>query len=87
MSQLLDYNYSLYYGTDEEYYEHIFLTIFDGNVMNMSFIFMEGNNGAIHADGSSRHDYYIIRISSFPYTLQSDLSIDGQVISYDEMVY
>ena len=47
---------------------------------------MEGRYGAIDADDSSCHGYYIIKISSSPYTLQSDLIIDGQVISSGEMV-
>ena len=52
----------------------------------MSLIIMEGNYGAIDADDSSCNGYYIIKISSSPYTLQSDLIIDGQVISSGEMV-
>ena len=54
--------------------------------MNMSLIIMEGKYGAIHSDDSSRHGYYIIKFSSFPYNLQADLSIDGHVISSGEMV-
>ena len=49
--------------------------------MNMSFITMKGDYGAIDTDDSSRHGYYIIKFSSLPYTLQADLSIDGKVIS------
>ena len=47
--------------TEEEYYEHMNRTILDGNVMNMSLIIMEGNYGAIDADDSSCHGYYIIK--------------------------
>ena len=43
---------------------------------------MEGKYGDIGADYSSCHVYYIIKISSYPYTLQAYFSIDGQVISY-----
>ena len=67
-------------GTDEEYYERINQTILCGNVMNMSLIITEGKYGAIDTDDSSCHSYDIIKFSSSPYTLQSDLSIDGQVI-------
>ena len=48
---------------------------------------MEDKYGATDADYSSCHGYYIIKFSSSPYTLQSDLSIDGRVISSGEMVY
>ena len=54
--------------------------------MNMYFIIMKVNYGAIDADDYTCHDYYIIKFSSSPYTLQVDLSIDGQVISSGEMV-
>ena len=54
--------------------------------MNMYSIIMEGKYGAIDADDSLCHGYYIIKSSSSPYTLQSDLSIDGKVISSGEIV-
>ena len=54
--------------------------------MNMSVIITEGKYGAIDADDSSFHGYHIIKITSYTYTLQSELSIDGQVISSGEMV-
>ena len=70
-----------YYGTDNVYYEFMNITIIEGNVMNVSLIITKGNYGAIDADNSSCHGYYIIRFSSSLYTLQSDLNIYGQVIS------
>ena len=72
--------------TDEEDYEHINKTFIDGNVMNMSFIIMEGKCGDIDDDDSLCYCYYNIKFYSSPYTLQADLRIDGQVISLDEMV-
>ena len=75
------------YGTYEEDCEHINRNILDGNVMNMSLIIMEENYGAIYDDDSSCHGYYIIKISSSPYTLQSDLRIYVQIISSGEMVW
>ena len=48
--------------------------------MNMSLIIMEGKYGAIGADNSSCHGYYIIKFSSSLYILQTDLRIGGQVI-------
>ena len=48
---------------------------------------MEGKYGAIDEDDSSCHGYYIIKFSSSPYSLQTDLRIDVQVISSGEMVY
>ena len=50
-------------------------------MMNISLIVMEGKNGSIDTEDSLCHGYYIIKFSSSPYTLQSDSSIDGQVIS------
>ena len=69
------------------FYKHINRTILDGNVMNMSLIITEGKYGAIDTDDSSCHDYYIIMFFSSTYALQSDLIIDGQVISYGEMTF
>ena len=48
--------------------------------MNISLIIMKGKYSDIYADDSSSHGYYIIKLSSSPYTLQADLSIDGQFI-------
>ena len=42
---------------------------------------MEVKYGAIDTDDYSCRGYYIIKFYSYPYTLQADLSIDGQVIS------
>ena len=68
-------------GTYEEDYKHINLTVIDVNLMNTSLISMEGKYGAIDADNSSCHGYYIIKMSSYPYTLQTNLRIYCQVIS------
>ena len=54
--------------------------------MKVSLIVMEENYGAIDADDSSCHGYYIIDFYSSPYTLQSYFSIGGQVISSGEIV-
>ena len=65
-------------ATDEEENENVNRTILDGNVTNISLIVMEGNYGAVYADDSTCYGYYIIRFSSYPYTLQADMSIDAQ---------
>ena len=52
----------------------------------MSLIIVEVKDGAIYIDDSSRNDYYVIKISPSPYTHKLALSIDGKVISSDEMV-
>ena len=54
--------------------------------MNMYLISREGKYGTIDTDNSSCHGYYIIKFYSLPYTLQSDWSIDGQVISSSKIV-
>ena len=53
--------------------------------MNMYLIITEVKYGAIDNDDYSCHGYYIIKFSSSTYTLQADLSIDGQVISFGEI--
>ena len=72
-------------GTYDEYYNHINQNILYDSVMNMSLIIMKGKYGDIYTDDSSCHGYCIIKFSSSPYTHQSDLIIDGQVISSGEM--
>ena len=47
---------------------------------------MDGKYGAIGTENYSCHEYDIINFSSSPYTLKSDLSIDGQVILSGETV-
>ena len=54
--------------------------------MKISLIIMEGKYSAVYADDYSFHVYYIITFSSYTYALQSDFSIDGQVISSGEIV-
>ena len=54
--------------------------------MDIYLIFMEVKYRAVNADNYSCYSYYIIKIPSSPYTLQSDLNIDGQVISSGEVV-
>ena len=46
----------------------------------MHLTIMEGKYGAIYSDDSSCNSYYIIKYSSYAYTLQADLIIDSQVI-------
>ena len=55
--------------------------------MNMSLIIMGGKYGAIDNDNSSCHGYYIIKFYSLPYTLQTDLSIYGQVITSEIFLF
>ena len=62
-----------YDGTDEEEYKQMNRTIFDGNVMIMSLIIMEGGYGVIDADDSTRHVYYILNCSLSPYTRSRSL--------------
>ena len=68
-------------------YECNNLIILHGNVMNMYVIIIEGNYDAIDAVDSTCHGYYIIKFSSCSFTLQSDLNIDGQVMSSGVMVF
>ena len=54
--------------------------------MNMHLVIVEGKYGSIDSDDSSCHDYSIIKFYLSPYTLQSDLIIDGWVICSGEML-
>ena len=47
---------------------------------------MRGKYGDIDADDYSCHGYYIIKFSSYPYTLKSNLIIYGQVIYSNGMI-
>ena len=77
---------SLYDVIGGEIYEDINQTILDVNVTNIYWIIMGGKYDAIYTDDYSRHGYYIIKFSSYLYTLQEGLRVDGQVISSGEMV-
>ena len=77
---------SLYDVTGGEIYKNINRTILDVNVTNIYWIIMGGKYDAIYTDDYSRHGYYIIKFSSYLYTLQEGLRVDGQVISSGEMV-
>ena len=54
--------------------------------MNIPLIIIEVNYGAIDDDYYTCHNYYIIIFSSYPYTLQADLNIYGQLISSGEIL-
>ena len=54
--------------------------------MNMSFRITEGKYCAIDADDYLCHGYYINKNNLSSYTIQADMSIDGQVISSGEIV-
>ena len=54
--------------------------------MNMYLIINAVNYGDIDDDDYACHDYYMIRLSSFAYSLQVYLNIEVQVISSGEMV-
>ena len=56
-------------------------------MMNVYLIIMEGRYGAIYDDYYTCRGYHIIVFSSYPYKLQADLIIDGQVISSGEMLF
>ena len=47
---------------------------------------MEVNHGYIDSEYSTFHGYHIIKFSLYPYTLQQNLSIGGQVISSGEIL-
>ena len=49
--------------------------------MNMYLIVFEGNYSAIDTDDSSCHGYYIMKFYSSLYKLQTDLSMNSQVVS------
>ena len=54
--------------------------------MNMYLIIYKVNYGAIDVENTSFQGYYIIILSSYPYTLQEGQNIYGQVIYSGEMV-
>ena len=51
--------------------------------MNISLIYMEGNYGAIDADDSTVHGYYIMIFSSFTYDMvQLNMSTFLRTLSF-----
>ena len=60
-------------------YEFINTDIIDGSVMNMYLVISKVKYGDIDSDGTKFQGYYIIRLSSSPYTLQEDLNIDERL--------
>ena len=55
-------------------------------MINVVLIIMEGNYIDIDADNSTCDGYFIIKFSPSTHTLQERLIINGQVISFGEMV-
>ena len=45
-----------------------------------------GSIGAIYTDNRHSHGYYMVEFTSFPYTLQENKTIDGQIINASELV-
>ena len=52
----------------------------------MYLIIIEREYGAIDTDDDLYYGYYIIKFSSFPFTLQADWSIELQVVLSSETV-
>ena len=74
------------YGTDNVEYLYIYKTRLNGSVSNMSFVTSEGNFGFFPED-SSCNSYYICRVSSYTYTPQEDMNIDGKIICSDVILW
>ena len=52
----------------------------------MASLFQLGMYGAINTDYTTTNGFYVIQFLSDAYTLQSNATIDGQVISDGELV-
>ena len=73
-------------GTDNVEYECINKNLLYGNDMNMYLIIIEVKYGAIDANNYTCHGYYIIKVPSSTYNLQSESIIDSEVIYSGGMV-
>ena len=51
----------------------------------MASLFQSGMYGAINKDDTTTNGFYVIQFLSDAYTLQNNTTIDGQVISADEL--
>ena len=68
--------------TENVDYEFINRNIIGGFVMSIFFFITKVNYGSIDADDTSCHGFYIIRFSSYIYSLQVDKDVYVQVVSY-----
>ena len=60
--------------------------VLDGIGDNMSRIVQNGTYGAINTTDPTTIGYYVVNLSSEPYTLEYDNRVDNQVINADEII-
>ena len=65
----------IYDGKDDFEYEHINKTIIYCNLTDMPLVICKIKFGAIYADDTPYHSYYIIIFTLYPYILQEDFNI------------
>ena len=72
--------------TDETAFEEVHKVVLDEIAANMAVLICEGNYGAISTNDVKTHGYYVVRFLCNPYTLQQDITVDGQVLQQGEQV-
>ena len=60
--------------------------VIDRTSENMASLFQPGMYGAINTNDNTSNGFYVIKFLSEAYKLQSNKTIDGQVISAGELV-
>ena len=70
-----------------ETFDEIHQVVLDGISENMSSLVQLGMYGAINTDDTTTNGLYVIQFISDAYTLQSNTTIYGQVISDGELVF
>ena len=69
-----------------EAFDDIHRIMFDGINRNMASLVQSGMYGAINTDDTTTNGLCVIQFISESYTLQNNTTIDGKVISADELV-
>ena len=66
--------------------DEIHKVFIDGISENMASLVQSGMYGSTNTSGKTTDGFYVIQFISEAYTLQNNTTIDGQVISYGELV-
>ena len=72
--------------TSTEQFEEVNKAVLDGITANMSSLVKAGHYGAMNCNDPQVGNYYIIKFLSDPYTLQNEITVDGQILKDGELV-
>ena len=73
-------------STPSETFDEIHQVVIDGISDNMAFLVESGKYGAINTTYTKTNGFYVIMFTSESYTLQDNTTIDGKIITAEELV-